>query len=181
MMLLPCDVFVTRGKGVFARGIRWATRDRGETATEVNHVGAIVEAGDWSEVRCIEALETVQLHSIAEKYDANGHGVAVYRPANLTVDQQSTILTYLHNHVGNSYGYGKIALHLLRKVTGRQFWLHHQTDRWPICSYLIARAWKEAGLDFGCDERLATPDDVHDFCRANPDKYSLVGTRGVLG
>lgn len=172
--LLPCDVFVTRGRSLFARGIRWATRDKGERPTQVNHVGAIVEAGDWMDVQCIEALQRVELHSFARKYAGTDHWAAVYRPTNITTEQQGKVLAYLHNHVGNKYGYGKIGLHLLRRLTGSDFWLRHQTDRWPICSYLVAKAWKRAGLDFGCDERLATPDDIHDFMLANPEKYQFV-------
>lgn len=172
--LLPCDVFVTRGPSIFAKGIRWATRDKRERPTQVNHVGAIVEAGPWQSVQCIEALERVELHSFADKYADSGHWAAVYRPINVTAEQQGKILAYLHNHVGNKYGYGKIGLHLLRKITGWDFWLSKQTDRYPICSYLVAKAWKEAGLDFGCDERLATPDDIHDFMLSRKDAYQFV-------
>lgn len=178
--LLPCDVFVTRGTSFLAKGIRWATRDKRERPTQVNHVGAIVEAGPWQDVRCIEALERVEHHSFADKYFQSGHWAAVYRPTNLTDEQQGAILAYLHDHVGNQYGYGKIGMHLLRKLTGWDFWLKRQTDRWPICSYLVAKAWKQAGLDFGCDERLATPDDIHDFMIANPEKYQFVMTVGTI-
>jgi hypothetical protein len=178
--LLPCDVFVTRGPSLLAKGIRWATRDDRERPTQVNHVGAIVEAGPWQSVNCIEALERVEHHGFAEKYFQSGHWAAVYRPLNISDDAQGKILAYLHNQRGRKYGYGKIALHLLRKLTGWDFWLSHQTERYPICSYLVANAWKQAGLDFGCDERLATPDDIHDFMLTNPDKYQFIMQTGRL-
>lgn len=171
--LVACDVFVSRGPSLMARGIQWATRERGESPTHASHAGVIVSSGPWRDVYSIEALERVVFHRWGDKY-ARGHWVEVYRPRNLTDDQRATILHYLHGRVGDRYGYAKIGLHLLRKLTGWEWPLRHPVDRWPICSYLVARAFREAGLDFGVHEGMATPDDIHDFCARRADLYERV-------
>ena len=53
-------------------------------------------------------------------------------------------------------------------------------DRYPICSWLVAHAFKKAGKTFGVKPGAATPDDIWDFVRSNPDKYETVIELGPL-
>ena len=169
-----CDLVFTRSDGILGRGIRWATRTKGEEKTEANHVGLITWPGSKMNAFITEALWTVKNHSLFDKYHKNGE-VAVYRPRNLTLTQSLKILDYMSENVGRRYGWWKILFHLGYKLTGwRKLLKPMFIDERPICSYLVARAFSKAGLNFGVAARSANPDDMMDFCRDNPDKYELV-------
>ncbi len=45
IQLARCDIFLTKGTSFISGAIRWFTRRIGESRTEVNHVGIIVEPG----------------------------------------------------------------------------------------------------------------------------------------
>lgn len=176
MTYYPLDLFFTREPGsLLSMAILWATREEGEAPTEASHVGAIVTTGELQEVECIEALRRVKVHGLWDRYHGRGSELTIYRPVNLSARQQVRILDRLHSRVGQRYGYAKLLLHLLRKLTGDPDWLRLSfLDRWPICSYLTAVEFEREGLTFGVEGRMATPDDMLDFCQAHPDKYRLV-------
>lgn len=170
----PLDLFFSRNSSWLSNAIRWATREPGEPKSEASHVGAIVTRGPLQEVLCIEALRKVRLHSFWKKYHGRGK-VTIYRARNIGPQDRAFIVEGLHDRVGQSYGYAKIGLHLLHKLTGRRRWLRLSLlDRWPICSYLMAIEFGRRGYHFGIDGRKATPDDMLDFCQANPDKWECV-------
>jgi hypothetical protein len=174
MVYQPLDIFFTRNPTFLSRVIRWAEREPGEAKSEASHVGAIVSNGPLKKVYCIEALKKVRYHSLWSRYRGRGT-MTVYRPKNIEPDDVEEILWGLRRHVGDSYGYLKIGLHFLRKLTGNRNWLKLSVlDRYPICSYLVATEFEAQGYDFGVKGRLATPDDMLDFCQANPDKWQCV-------
>lgn len=172
--LRPGDVVFTRGSNIFSRAIRWATREEGEAPTLVNHVGLIVGEDERGPI-LIEALNKVRRHPLL-RYVGNGNQVAVARPLNVGDVQMRLILDYMERSVGQTYGYGKIVLHALKKLgiplldRVERF----QVDEWPICSYLVAKAFERAGLSFGVPAGLATPDDMYDFAFSHPDKYEVL-------
>jgi hypothetical protein len=47
----------------------------------------------------------------------------------------------------------------------------------PICSWLVARGFKAAGLDFGEPERSVTPGDIMRFASTQPEKYQIERVR----
>ena len=49
------DIYLTRGKGLFAWLIRICTSKIGEKRSKVNHVGIVVEAGGMKEAVAVEA------------------------------------------------------------------------------------------------------------------------------
>lgn len=179
MILQPGDIFLSRSNSWFGRAIRWFTREGAEPATKVNHVGIIVEGGPLDQAVAVEALQTVKRHSFWDARVESGGAVAVFRPLNLTPEQTQRIVRYCEAQVGKRYGYHKIVLHGLRKFGPARaaidrVWSRVGWDRYPICSYLVARAFETCGLDFGVAATLAVPDDIWDFCRDHPEKYELI-------
>ena len=178
MILEPCDIFFTRGDSLFAYLIRRATRKKNEAPTWAGHVGCVVEAGEGYEAIVVEALTTVEQHPMKEQYESSVVEIKVFRPLSLTDDQKAKILAYLKRSVGERYGYAKIALHGIYWLTGWDWVLNFGFIKSrPICSYLVANAWKEAGLTFGMGlSKVPSPDDMMDFCAENPSRYQLIAT-----
>jgi len=184
LMLWPGDVVFTRGDTLLGFAIRRFTRDAEEAPTKVNHVGVITEPGTIHHAQLVEALERVEKHTPYAKYGrSRKQEVTIFRPK-LTQPQVDTIVSYAEAQVGKKYGYHKLLLHALRRTKARRvidkWWSRGSLDKYPICSYLVARAFSKAGLDFGVSANLATPDDMWDFCVMRPDKYELIFPLGPL-
>ena len=47
-------------------------------------------------------------------------------------------------------------------------------DNYPICSWVVAHAFKKVEKHFGVAAGAANPDDIWDFVIENPDKYACV-------
>lgn len=172
----PLDIFCTKGTSWVARMIRWATREPGEPATKVNHVGAIMSTGALQRVECIEAIgRGVTVRRFWTGYAYKKDEVVIYRPVNIPPEEMQAIAEGLLAHEGQAYGYWKLVPHLLRKLTRWKGWLRlFRLDQYTICSYLIAVEFSKKGYKFGVRAKAATPDDILDFCEQNPDKYELV-------
>lgn len=174
--LLACDVFLTRGSGFVSRGIRFFTRRFGESRTQVNHVGIIVEPGTLHSAMGVEALTKVKRHPLGRYAKQQSTGVAVYRPTNLTDDEIAAIVAKADSYVGQDYGWFKIVTHLADWALLGAYVFRRLTDddRYPICSWVVAYAFAEADKTFGVQPGAASPDDIWDFVTANPDKYTEV-------
>lgn len=151
MKLQPGDIIIVRGRGLFSRLIRWASR--GHERVRATHVALAV-----SEATVVEALPG----GVVERAYRSGD---VYRPLTLTQYERRRIADHARRYVGRPYGWGKIVLHALG--LGRFATL----DRYPICSWIVASAYASEGYTFGVSHRGATPDDIEDFVAARPDKY----------
>ena len=183
LMLEPGDVFATRGRSVVSRLIRFFTRSFGEKRTRVNHVGLVVVGGLLQDVVVVEALSRVRRHKLLSRYGKGGTSeVAVFRPLNLDEDQKRMLVAKAESYVGRKYGWGKVVAHfadwlLLGAYVFRRF---TQGDEYPICSWLVAHAFKAVGKHFGKPAGAASPDDIWDFMTTHPDKYREVVPLGLL-
>jgi hypothetical protein len=167
VILAPADVVFVQGDSWVSRAIRWRTRSRGEAPTMVNHVGVIVSPGDEDSALVVEALfGGSTMRTLRAGYGGKPDRVSVHRPLNLTVQDQAIVASQACSYVGRRYGWGKI----LGQIVG----VPGLVDRWPICSWVVARAFAEAGYYFGRSPRMASPDDIHDFVLSRPDRYSRV-------
>lgn len=176
--LEPGDLFFTRGSGLLSVAIRFFTRSIGESRTKVNHVGVVVQGGPIDTAIVVEALSRVRRHSLWARYSRKPRtSVAVYRANNVSPDMIQKIVVKADAYVGYEYGWLTIVAHFLdwllqgayvfRRIIGQ--------DRYPICSWVVAYAYKAAGLDFGVEARAASPDDIWDFVvEERPDLYSEV-------
>lgn len=172
MQLLAGDIVLTRAGTFVGKAIRFLTRRIGEGPSRVNHVGIMV-----TPTLIVEALRTVERRSLNDAYGPpSKQSIAVYRPLNLTGEEMVRVLLRANGYVGRKYGYLKVVAHALdwlfqgayvfRRLAG--------VDRYPICSWVVAKAFSAAGKDFGVDAGAATPDDIHDFVTSHPDKYEQV-------
>jgi len=71
--------------------------------------------------------------------------------------------------VGKSHGYVKAVAHFLDWVLLGAYVFRRmaRSKRYPICSWLVADAFKTAGKHFGVAPGAASPDDIWDFMQAH--------------
>lgn len=176
-ILRPGDLFLTRGKSLVSRAIRFFTRTMGERRTLVNHVGIVVEGGSLRDAVVVEALTTVKRHRLWDRYGPPGEdSVAVYRATNLTPEEIDVIVSEANSQVGKRYGYFKILAHLADWLLLGAYVFRRiaRSENYPICSWLVAHAFSRAGKHFGVQPRAANPDDIWDFVLSHPRIYELI-------
>ena len=176
VQLEPCDIFLTQGTSFVSKSIRFFTRRFGEKRSEVNHVGIIVDGGTVHSAIAVEALSKVRMHAMRRYAKKPKTKVAVFRPFNLTEDEKEKVVAKAKSYVDRRYGYGKIIAHFLDWGLQGAYVFRRLTDddSYPICSWLVAHAFKAAGKNFEVEAGAANPDDIWDFVRGNPDKYKEV-------
>jgi hypothetical protein len=181
-LLAPGDVVLTRSGGLTGWAIRLFTRRIGESRTKASHTGIIVEGGPLESAVIVEALARVKRHRLWVRYARGNHEVAVFRPLNLTPEEVAKIVAKAETYVGRRYGYGKIFAHWLDWLLQGAYVFRRlaREDRYPICSWVVAYAFADAGKHFDVDPGAATPDDIWDFVTGNPDKYREVVALGPL-
>lgn len=175
VILLPCDIVLTRGHGFLSRAIRLFTRGLGEPRTKVNHVGIVVRGGaPPAEAIIIEALSRVRRHSLGKRYGDGQSDVAIYRATNLTAKEKICIVVAAKRYEGRQYGYFKILLHFLDWMLQGAYVFRRLSadDDYPICSWLVAHSYAKGGKNFGVKPAAASPDDIWDFVTKRPPNYS---------
>ncbi len=183
-MLQPADILLTRGRGWLARAIRFFTRSFGEARTKVSHVAVVVEAGPPEEAVIVEALSRVKRHPLWARYGPPADvEVAVFRPLGIDGAQARAVVEAAEGYVGRPYGYLKIAAHLADWALLGVYAFRRlaRMDDYPICSWLVAHAFKRAGIEFGTAPGAASPDDIHDWIETHPDRFREILPLGRLG
>jgi len=180
-LVQPADIFFSASNGFLGRGIRWATRHRGEEKTLFNHVGVFVEPDRMGQATLVEASGRVRVSRIDESYRDTDCLIAVARPLGLTDDEKGDIAFDAIEKVGNKYGWMKIIGFLgdalLSKIFGgdpvffrRLFFFRSR----PVCSQVVAELYQEYGYSFGVPGGYATPDQIWDFVLTHPKKYEII-------
>lgn len=180
MIIYPGDILFIRNPNLFGRLIAWFTTKKGEEKTWATHIGVFVSNGflmtkGAAGAKLVEAVNRVKYHNFLDRYTTDNQ-FAIARPRKLTNEQQYTITNRAIGYVGMTYGYLKIGLHAIDQLLGDIYFFRRlgRLDRYPICSYLVAKCYAAAGLNFGVPPGKATPDDIWDFCMRNPDKYRFL-------
>ena len=177
-MLAPGDLFFTRGAGFVSVAIRFFTRRIGEARTKVNHVGLVVEGGPIESAVVVEALRRVRRHKLWARYSRKRRtAVAVYRAKNLNAEQISKIVEKAETYVGRKHGWLTIVAHFLDWLLQGAYFFRRIIggDEYPICSWVVAHAYKEVDPHFGVEARAASPDDIWDFAvEIRPDLYDEI-------
>jgi len=166
VLLKPADIFLTRGSSFISRAIRFFTQGIGERKTKVNHVGLVVKGGDLKSAVVVEALSRVKRHKLWAQYGPpKKDSVAVYRATNLTTKEIKTIVAEAESQVDKKYGYIMIVAHLLDWLLLGAYFFRRlvPSERYPICSWLVAHSFKKAGKFFDVEPGMASPDDIWDF------------------
>ena len=181
MILQPGDVICTRGNSWVSKSIRFFSRGIGESRTEVNHAGVIVWGDRITRAIVVEALAKVMSHGLWAKYGKSRDEVAVFRNTKITNLDRMKVAQKARTYVGRKYGYFKIVTHVLDYALFglNVFRRLNQVEKYPICSWLVAKAYAEIGLDFGVPYAEAAPDHLFDYCLESPD-WELVRPLGRL-
>lgn len=172
--VLPGDVVMFEGTGFFGKNIQVATTTGNEKRSKYSHVGI----GD-NDGYVIEALSTVKRNRIDKRMKGN-RSIVVYRNIGLISEQRNVIRDYAKSQIGRKYGWWKIGLHLgdywLSKMFRKDMFFFRKlqfSERYPICSWLVAHAYDEIGMRFGINPKYAQPDDIADWI-LEKDKYNWV-------
>lgn len=168
------DIFLTKGNSIISRLIRFFSRNIGESRTMVNHVGLIVEPGVLRTAVEIEAIRFVTRRTLWSGYGPPSTDcVAIFRADNLTEDDVRKITARAQSMVGVTYGWIAIVAHLLDWcLNGAYVFRRLVPDmRYPICSWLVADAFAQAGKNFGVAPGAAEPDDIWDFVTSHEPAY----------
>lgn len=177
IMLKPGDIFLTKGPGLFSRLIRFCSRSIGESRAKVNHAGVVVKEGSLRTAEIVESVAVARRCRLWEHYGPRSkNAVAVFRPRNLTPEQVAVIVATAERQVGKKYDMFKLAAHLLDWLLLGAYLFRRLADNgdYPICSWLVAHAFDEAGKNFGVARGAAQPDDIWDFVTGNTDKYECL-------
>ena len=98
-IIMPGDIFLTRGKGFLAKSILFFSRSISEKRSKVNHVGIVMEAGDLKSCIVVEALAKVRKHKLWKQYGPTNRSlVAIYRPSNLTIEEIDIVVEEAEQH-----------------------------------------------------------------------------------
>lgn len=181
--LIPCDIGFTRSKHPISGIIRLATQSPGEEKTVASHVFMVTRPGIGYKATVMEAIFPKTTERTLEQgyYDSDAD-LCIFRPINLSRLQKHNILAESYLYENRPYGYVKLVLHLFDRIIGNKYLFRRlAVSEWlPICSYNVDAWYRAAGLDFGIPTKAITPDDIWDFCVANPDKYEFVCQRGAM-
>lgn len=169
------DIFLTRGPGLLAGLIRWFQRSRREAPSAVNHTGLILSDASFHLACSIEALARVRVGRFYSFYHGSSSQIAIYRRRELTSEQEYQIAKRALRYKGKRYGLLKLPAHALgwllgRTVTKRLLFL----DAWPICSWVVEKAFAEIGESFGVAVDTLQPDDIHDWVVSHPDQWEEI-------
>lgn len=159
------DILAVEGMTAFSRAIQLVSESC------ISHVGLIVAEDP---LLIMEALSRVVTRPYEEALGDCKHAWLL-KPMNIEREARRQIVRASCTYSGASYGYLKIALHLLDFLTGKE-WITQllARSRKPICSWHVAQAYKVVGLDFGESARGVTPAEVMAFAQDNEDKYAVI-------
>ena len=173
------DLFFTRSDSWLGKAIRLMTREIGEPPSIYQHVGIVVKsAPTWADAVVVEALASgVVERRFGDGYDLTAKRVEVWRYHDTKTRRLAAFKA--RKRIGQNYGYLKLLLHagdwLVSRGRFRLLRRLGKVDRWPICSYLAAVAYKRADQEVraaskvqrspfwrGFNPETMTPDDLHD-------------------
>lgn len=119
--LLPADIGLSNvsGGGLVAAGIRWATTAAGEGRSRVSHAFLVEAPAERIEdTVIIESTAPKVRRWTLESYLRRGD-IFYYRHRLLEDADRELILEAARRRLGEPYGFGKIAWHLLDAVVGK--------------------------------------------------------------
>ena len=165
---MTADIILVRSNTLIGKLIRFFSQPIGKKPAKVNHVALMRYNGT-----VIEALDRVRVTDLSDKI---GQDVAVYRVKSLTPVQREIVSTEAIAHLGQKYGYLKIVAHLLDWCLFGAYFFRRiaRMPNYPICSWLVADAYKEVQWDFGVPMAAAEPDDIWVHIQNHPQDYECI-------
>jgi len=170
------DIFLTQGNSIKARIIRWFQRSKGEEPTLFNHAGLFLNNTTLFRAISMEALWRVRTGRFWRFYHGDTSRVAIYRRRRLMSEQRLVVVDKALDFYGNQYGVLKILAHALDRMLFDTYLFRRlaKLDRYPICSYLVARCFDEVDIWIGASPSRAQPDDIGDYIIEHPDLFETI-------
>lgn len=169
---LPADIIFTSSSGTLGKMIGAAEQGPGEGESYARHVGIFVGAD-----QVVEAREHVVQRSYREITDP----YQVWRCSSLDDVGRAKAATRARGFVGASYGWWKLFLHgfdsIVTKLRGKETVLARRLifdENHPICNMVAALAVAAAGYFFGRKPEWTDPDQMHDWCVAHLDHWTMI-------
>ncbi len=179
MQLEAGDIVLVRSPGPFGWLIRRFTQLSGERRTKVNHVGVMVDGQN-----IVEAQSRTRKWDLRWRYAGRSNHIAIYRWKGLAAQEQATVAAKAEEYVGRKYGWFKILAHALDRYFNGIFLFRRLAlqDKYPICSWVVAYAYKKIGRDFGVPPNGADPDHIWDYCveEATASQFECLFPLGTL-
>ena len=176
----PGDLGLTPGMWL----VRLGQTAPGERFSQAGHVFGFI-----SRSKTLEAAWRVVIKPWAKRQGP----CEVWRHKHLTGTQREAIAAHARAYAGRRYGWWKIGFHgvdwalawarygmTLGHVKGEVYAVRRilSIDDRPICSWVWAHAYRDAGIGLGEPEGCATPDGLRDFVSASDD-WELVYERAA--
>jgi hypothetical protein len=173
----PGDVFFAKSHTFLGKSIRFFSRPLFQPPVETNHTGIFTEYGRLRDVEDIEASYISREHSFWGNYCGKNIEICIYRCNDLPYNTRLELAKSALKFEGHVYGFGKIILHALDwPLFGlRVFRRLSFIDAFPICSLEVAHPYADTlGYRFGMRPEEVNPDNMLDWIKAHPKKWSLV-------
>lgn len=157
------DVVHVRSRGFFSRMIARFSRARGEELTWATHSALVIGTGG----EIIEALNLVKRRSILAYRGRRSQLLVTRKPGGISVSQKQGVASKALEYQGRSYGYLKIAAHVLDRLFNNRYLFRRlaHMHEYPICSWLVAFVYDRVLCYwFSLPPNAAQPDDLLDHC-----------------
>jgi len=164
--LRPGDIISVRRRGFLSWLIRRCERSKGEEPSWASHSAMIVSVEPT--VLLAESLAKTVIRPLVAAYSGSRAMLVAHRLPELAEGQIAQVVSCAEEYVGRDYGWMKVAAHALDALLGGVYLFRRlcRLQAYPICSWVVAFAYeKGAGLKFGADADVATPDDIMDWCQ----------------
>ena len=175
-MIEQGDILCVHGQGWLSEGILKAEYGDHVPLIAASHVGIFIAGQDTRSPIVIEALNRVRTNVLSQSISDAVHAYALH-DRSLDAGQRLRILTKACTYSADDYGYIDLLAQWCDARNGSTWWtnkLGGYLGRHPICSYVVASAYEEIGLNFGITSASCKPSDILDFALKHPEIYDLI-------
>jgi hypothetical protein len=108
--------------------------------------------------------------------------VAIYRVRQWNDIDRYECIDLARKYKGRDYGYPAIVTHWLDWCLQGAYVFRRLTnsDRYPICSWLVDYVCNKLRVNFGVPKGSANPDDIWDYIQAHPAEFEEILPLGRL-
>lgn len=175
-MIEQGDIICIHGRGWLSDGILKAEYGDKIPAMAASHCGVFLAGQDVSNPIVIEALARVRTNLLSQSISDCLHAYALH-DRSLDNNQRLRVLSKACAFSTDGYGYVDLVAQWLDATTRSTWWtdrLRIYLGHHPICSYVVAAAYEDIGLDFGVDSSTCKPSDVLGFALKHPEIYDVI-------
>ena len=172
-MIQPGDILCVDGSGWLSAGIIAAEYGTVAPARPVSHVGIFV-AGDPYPI-VIEALWRVKTNTLPVSL-AGTQKAWVLHDDSITPAQRNIIVGEALSFSAKDYGYLDLIAQGFDAIAHVDWATHYLStflDEFPVCSFVVAKAYAQINLDFGVSSADIKPSDIMTFAETHPLIYSI--------